>query len=219
LHLSKHRPHRNLKYLSWLRTRNCVVSGKKAECAHHIRLGTNGGTSLKPSDYFCIPLLNEFHTTGHSALHIIGEETFLKQFSIRPTEVFIKYLSEYLKDAFDIDYKVCDKPEQETISDLIELIESKVVRSSSPIKKKKVSVKKDPTPKVSITESSYYQSAKKLKNERDKELRRKLKEESKNSASPKKQFKGNEFYEKAKELKRIKDKELRKKLKEQSKKK
>lgn len=219
MHLSKHKPHRNIKYLTWLRTKNCVVSGKKAECAHHIRLSTNGGTSLKPSDYFCIPLLNEFHTSGPSALHIIGEETFLNRFSLEPKKLFIGLLRDYLQETYGTAYKITEKPEEEIIAELIDLIESKVVRKSTSVKKKKVVEKKETTPKVSITESSYYQVAKKLKNDRDKELRRKLKEDSKGVSAPKKQFKGNEFYEKAKEAKRLKDKELRKKLKEQSKKK
>lgn len=215
MHLSKHKAHRNLKYLAWLRSKKCIVSGKKAQCAHHIRLGTNGGTSLKPSDYFCVPLLNEFHTTGSSALHIIGEETFLERFSLEPKKLFINFLKEYLFESYSIQYTVQNIPEEESINELISLIESNITRVDRPKKKKVKSPKKADSPKVSVTESEYYQAAKKLKNERDRELRKKLKEQSKGEATPKKQFKGNEFYEKAKEAKRLKDKELRKKLKEQ----
>ncbi|WP_290736498.1 hypothetical protein [Halobacteriovorax sp. JY17] len=214
MHLSKHRGHRNQKYLTWLRGKNCVVSGKKAECAHHIRLGTNGGTSIKPSDYFCIPLLNEFHTTGSSALHIIGEETFLKLFGLSPKNLFITFLKEYLSENYDVLYMPGNKSPEEDISELISIIESKITRVAKSATKKASKPKMQGAPKVSITESNYYQIAKKLKNDRDKALRKQLKENSKDSTAPKKQFKGNEFYEKAKEEKRLKDREFRKKNKE-----
>ncbi|CBW25760.1 hypothetical protein BMS_0868 [Halobacteriovorax marinus SJ] len=212
LHLSKYTAHRNQKYLAWLREQSCVVSGKKAQCAHHIRLGTNGGTGLKPSDYFCIPLLNEYHTTGSSALHIIGEETFLAQFKIDSKKIFIYFLRKYLSENYDILYGINNKSDEEVLFDLITIIESKIDRPIKKVKRQKPK-EKPATPKVSITESNYYQVAKKLKNERDKELRKKIKESS-TTSSIKKQFKGNEFYEKAKEAKRLKDRELRKRNKE-----
>lgn len=212
MHLSKYTAHRNQKYLAWLREQSCVVSGKKAQCAHHIRLGTNGGTGLKPSDYFCIPLLNEYHTTGSSALHIIGEETFLAQFKIDSKKIFIYFLRKYLSENYDILYGINNKSDEEVLFDLITIIESKIDRPIKKVKRQKPK-EKPATPKVSITESNYYQVAKKLKNERDKELRKKIKESS-TTSSIKKQFKGNEFYEKAKEAKRLKDRELRKRNKE-----
>jgi len=211
LHLSKYTTHRNQKYLAWLREQSCVVSGKKAQCAHHIRLGTNGGTGLKPSDYFCIPLLNEYHTTGSSALHIIGEETFLAQFKIDSKKIFIYFLRKYLSENYDILYGINNKSDEEVLFDLITIIESKIDRPIKKVKRQKPK-ERPATPKASITESNYYQVAKKLKNERDKELRKKIKESS--TTSIKKQFKGNEFYEKAKEAKRLKDRELRKRNKE-----
>ena len=214
MHLSKHRGHRNPKYLSWLRGRSCVVSGKKAQCAHHIRLGTNGGTSIKPSDYFCIPLLNEYHTTGPSALHLIGEETFLKNFGLNPRALFTAFLRDYLLEVHEISYSIGERTPEEDIFELITLIESKTIRVKRTSVKKTTKSKADSIPKVSITESEFYQEAKKLKNERDKALRKQLKEQGKGLDSPKKQFKGNEFYEKAKEEKRIRDRELRKKSKE-----
>ena len=217
MELSKHKAHRNSKYLAWLRERNCVVSHQKAECAHHIRLGTNGGTGIKPSDYFCLPLLNEFHTTGPMALHVIGEETFLEHFGLEAKQLFIKFLKEYLAETFEIHYMLEGrrKPE-EAIAELIGLIENKLPKLERPKKKTKGSSQN--APQKSIKNDEFYQKAKELKREKDKELRAKLKEQ-KREHTPKATFKGNEAYERAKELKRQRDKELRAKLKERSSKK
>ena len=217
--LSKHKQHRNSKYLDWLRSRPCVVSGQKAECAHHIRLGTNGATSLKPSDYFCIPLLHEFHTTGSMALHIVGEETFLAHFKLDAQALFIKYLKEYLIEKHEIYYMLEGRTREETIADLIGLIENKLPKMSKVSKKAKPKTKAkadESSPKPpSITESEYYQKAKELKKQRDKELRKQLKQNS--PKTPARSLKGQEHYEKAKEKRRQMEKDLRKKLKERQK--
>lgn len=209
--LSKHKNHRNAAYLAWLRKQKGVISGKKAECAHHIRLGTNGGSSLKPSDYFCIPLLNEFHTSGLFAIHGIGEGTFLELFKLNEKKLFIEFLSKYLKEKFKTDVEIKSTDENHVIAALIGLIEE-------------VTTKKDraskPKSKKSITENEFYQKSKEEKRVRDKEMRAQIKEEAKlnpvENTSP--TFKGNEFYEKAKELKRIQDRELRAKNKSTAKK-
>mgnify|MGYP003641000743 CR=1 FL=1 len=195
MELSKHKAHRNPAYLNWLRKQNCVVSGKKAQCAHHIRLGTNGGTGLKPSDYFCIPLTNEFHTTGPNALHLIGEETFLREFKINPLELFVGYLTDYLAQRFEVLVARDDKPAKRAVSDLITIIETESLKYKKQEKPKaKVVAKKDPK----------YEKAKKLKNERDKNLRQKLKVPSKD----------NEFYQIAKNVKRERERVLREKMKD-----
>lgn len=203
MELSKHSTHRNQKFLSWLRLQNCVVSGKKAQCAHHIRLGTNGGTGIKPSDYFCLPLRNEFHTTGPDALHLIGEETFLNKFQLDPISLFIKYLKEYLANEFDILYSLEPEDKKESLAQLIEIVETKNIKKV----KKKIKVKpKIKTPKVKTDkEKEFYEVAKALKRAKDKELRGKLKQE----IDPKQ----SEFYQKAKEAQKLKQKEYRDKNK------
>ena len=123
MELSKHKNHRNLKYLNWLRKQPCVVSGDKAQCAHHIRLGTNGGSSLKPSDYFCIPLLNEYHTTGSYAIHVVGENTFLKQLKLDRNKLFIQFLKQYLVEEFTVYFQLENLSDEVLISHLINLIE------------------------------------------------------------------------------------------------
>ncbi|MEX0798410.1 MAG: hypothetical protein WEB87_03040 [Bacteriovoracaceae bacterium] len=219
MELSKHKPHRNVKYLNWLRKQPCVVSGEKAQCAHHVRLGTNGGASLKPSDYFCIPLLNEYHTTGACALHNIGEETFFKQFGLEPLELFIKYLKAYLIEKFEIYYMLEGRTPEETLADLIGLAQNKLPKMERATKKPSKKRSSPETTSFSLSENKYYQKAKEFKRERDKELRKKLKEKTDKKKvpfpkAPAKTLKGDEFYEKAKEKRKLQEKEYRKKNKE-----
>lgn len=203
MELSKHKAHRNQKYLSWLRQQTCVVSNKKAECAHHIRLGTNGGTGIKPSDYFCLPLLNEYHTTGSSALHIIGEESFLKLFRLEPVTLFTKFLKDFLASEYDILYSLEKSDQKKCLSELIEIIESKNIKKA---KKKTVVKSKIKAPKIKTEkEKEFYEIAKAMKRANDKELRDKLKQET----DPKQ----SEFYQKAKEAQKLKQKEYRDKNK------
>ncbi len=60
----------------WIRTLTCLGCGaspQKAtiECAH-VRNGTDGGTGLKPSDRFTVPLCSDCHREQHN----VGEVTF-----------------------------------------------------------------------------------------------------------------------------------------------
>lgn len=54
----------------------------KIECAH-VRVGTDGGTSLKPSDCWCIPLC----AAGHREQHAVGERSFETKYGIRMKEI------------------------------------------------------------------------------------------------------------------------------------
>ncbi len=209
MELFKHSNHRNSKYLAWLREQNCIVSGKKAQCAHHIRLETNGGQGIKPSDYFCIPLTNEFHTTGSGAVHLVGEETFLVENSIDKVEFFIYYLQRFIEQMLGSKVDVKKLARLEALETLIEKVESFNTTGSKPLKKKKKKVKAKP--KVSITESEFYQKAKEFKKEKDKELRQSLK---KKTSKTKVKIKEDEYYQKAKELKRQSDKKTRDENKE-----
>jgi hypothetical protein len=205
MELTKHSNHRNAKYLSWLRKQNCVISGTKAQCAHHIRLGTNGGSSLKPSDYFCIPLLNEHHTTGPQALHMIGEDTFLTEYKLDKVQLFIGFLKQFLVDEFHTELKKVDTDPEALLASLISEVENNTPKSERAKK-----------PKKKVDQTEFQIQAKEAKRASDKELRDRLKKQKpKVKASS---LKGNEFYEKAKEAKRISDKDLRDKLKKKTKK-
>ena len=65
---------------AWVRRHHCSVPGCKnqpIECAH-VRLGTNGGIGLKPSDRFTISLCRLHHAEQHQ----IGEAAFQKEYGM-----------------------------------------------------------------------------------------------------------------------------------------
>jgi hypothetical protein len=177
MELFKYSNHRNVKYLSWLREQNCIVSGEKAQCAHHIRLGTNGGKGIKPSDYFCVPLTNEYHTTGSNAVHLIGEETFLEDNNIDKVEFFIYYLQQFLQETLGAKVDIKGLSRLDGLTAVIDKAESFNTTGSKPVKKKKKKV--STKPKISITENEFYQKSREYKREKDKELRRSIKESTK----------------------------------------
>lgn len=211
--------------MTWLRSKNCVVTGSKAQCAHHIRLGTNGGSGLKPSDYFCIPLENEYHTHGSLAVHKIGEESFLSRFKLDKEKLFIGYMTDYLKENYQIVLETKGLESLVAITLLIDEIERrrparKVTKSNKTKKVKKSAEESIKAPKAS--ESEFYQKAKELKRVRDKELRDSMKSQrpkvkAKVSTPKKASVTQDPYYQKAKELKKAQDKAMREKLKAQAK--
>ena len=57
----KIKPYRSEKYLNFIRSKPCVICGKKAQ-AHHVRRSYWGsGTAIKPHDFVTIPLCYECH--------------------------------------------------------------------------------------------------------------------------------------------------------------
>jgi hypothetical protein len=177
MELYKHSNHRNTKYLAWLRNQRCLVTNKPAEVAHHIRLGTNGGKALKPSDYFCVPLTEEFHTHGQGAVHRIGEETFLNTHKISLNKVIIKFLGQYVETMLNKSFINKNLEDLDQIDLLIEKAETFNKTGTKKVAKKVKAKKVNITPKVSVTENEFYQKAKELKRIRDKELRDKIKVE------------------------------------------
>jgi hypothetical protein len=74
-------PPRDPTYRAWIRTLPCTVcgSGWKVEAAH---TGCDGGMSMKPSDYSCIPLCRKCHTQAKGAYHRIGKFAFEQKYAI-----------------------------------------------------------------------------------------------------------------------------------------
>lgn len=64
---------RSPAHRAWVRGFACCACGSETaiECAH-VRLGTDGGTSMKPSDRWCISLCRDCHSEQHR----IGEVSF-----------------------------------------------------------------------------------------------------------------------------------------------
>lgn len=72
-----------------VRRHHCCVPGcrqQPIECAH-VRSGTDGGTSLKPSDRWAISLCSEHHREQHR----IGEAAFERQHSIDLYELAVEF--------------------------------------------------------------------------------------------------------------------------------
>lgn len=73
-------PIRCPKHLAWIRRQPCCVVDcrMRPSQAHHVRTGTNGGTSMKPSDGWCAPIC----AAHHSELHRLGNETFANTYDV-----------------------------------------------------------------------------------------------------------------------------------------
>jgi hypothetical protein len=67
------KPRRSPAHRAWVRGHACCACGSMAgiECAH-VRMGTDGGTGIKPSDKWCISLCGECHRLQHQ----VGENAF-----------------------------------------------------------------------------------------------------------------------------------------------
>ena len=81
---------RSPKHRQWVRGFQCSVEGRGLvsrgemhKCvgkiqAAHVRTGTDGGTGVKPSDFWAIPLCVSAHTIQHA----IGERAFEQRYGI-----------------------------------------------------------------------------------------------------------------------------------------
>ncbi|MDH5581482.1 MAG: hypothetical protein OEY33_06220 [Bdellovibrionales bacterium] len=213
--------YRNQKYLDWIRqTKNCLVSGKKADVAHHVRENDNtSGVGLKPSDYRVLPLQHSFHTTGSSAIHRIGPLSFYKKFAIDPLSVMINQMKDYL--IFKYKKKVMIDPSL-SFEEAIELLE-KTIESHRPAEEKerelnKIKKKKEKTRQVNrekrenLKEDELYQLKSSEKKKWDKELYEKAKELRPKQKVPT----PNESYkEKQRELQKEYRREMKEKFKDQ----
>ncbi|MBT3583970.1 MAG: DUF968 domain-containing protein [Halobacteriovoraceae bacterium] len=204
--LSKHSQHRNRSYLQWLRNQSCAATCEAAEVAHHIRLGTNGGKGLKPSDYFCIPLKESHHTLGTQAIHRIGEASFFKLYNLQKEVLFVKYLSLYLEQAHSFSPEIESTDLQIQIASLINSIEGLRLEPTRSVEKKtKMGQKKKP-------KSEHQIKREQEKKKQDKELRKSFSDREKINKTPK--MSENPLYQKAQEQRRLKARELREKHKE-----
>lgn len=79
--------YRNRSYLAHIRGFRCTIADKH-ECegrieAAHVRNGTDGGMSQKPSDFYTVPLCWK----AHGEQHQVGETTFWSKYGIDPLKV------------------------------------------------------------------------------------------------------------------------------------
>lgn len=75
---------RSPAHRAWIRGFACSACGSTTaiECAH-ARVGTDGGTGIKPSDKWCLSLCKDCHTRQHQ----IGEPAFEAEHKINMREL------------------------------------------------------------------------------------------------------------------------------------
>lgn len=80
---------RSPAHRAFVRSHACCACGSTVaiECAH-VRRGTDGGTSLKPSDMWCVSLCKLCHAKQHE----IGEETFERSWGVNLKELARAFL-------------------------------------------------------------------------------------------------------------------------------
>ena len=78
---------RRAQHLAFVRQLSCVACGKAAPSeAAHVRLGTDGGAGIKPSDRYSVSLC----TSCHELQHRFGELRFWSVLSIDPLNVAMR---------------------------------------------------------------------------------------------------------------------------------
>lgn len=100
-------------FLQWLRTRECRVAGywyhrkipggliqRQHVCsgkvqAAHVRIGTDGGTGLKPSDRYALPLCEGAHLGDQ---HTAGERQFWEKFGLDPLKEAEKAFEQWQRE-------------------------------------------------------------------------------------------------------------------------
>jgi hypothetical protein len=71
---------RSTKHLNFIRSLPCYISEQTPSQACHIRILSDGGTGLKPSDYFTLPFTYQYHKMQTD----LGEQSFYAKFNINP---------------------------------------------------------------------------------------------------------------------------------------
>ena len=87
-------PARDEEYKDWIRTLDCCACGVegRSEAAH---TGTDGGMSMKASDYSCVPLCSDCHTRGPCSYHRIGKREFESSNNLRFTDLVARLQREW----------------------------------------------------------------------------------------------------------------------------
>ena len=79
---------RSVKHLNFVRSLDCYISDQTPSQACHIRILTDGGTGIKPSDYFVLPFTYQYHKMQSD----IGELRFYKKFNINPFAIALNII-------------------------------------------------------------------------------------------------------------------------------
>lgn len=90
--------YRSKKYLDWIRTQRCCVTGRHENIvAHHVTVMANRGVGQKPCDFWAIPL--EYNM--HEDLHQHGEKSFWMDQRLNPHKVITSIQKRYISRETD----------------------------------------------------------------------------------------------------------------------
>lgn len=84
---------RSEEYLDFIRQQSCLICSRHQADPHHWRKGTDGGTGLKPSDFFCIPLCREHHAEAHN----LSDKRFAEKYDINISDELSWLISKFIR--------------------------------------------------------------------------------------------------------------------------
>ena len=81
--------------LAWIRELTCIACGMegRSEAAH---TGSDGGMSIKASDYSCVPLCSDCHTQAPGAYHRVGKRAFERRRGLSFVRIMAQLNREWL---------------------------------------------------------------------------------------------------------------------------
>lgn len=86
----KNKKWRSKRYREWIKQQPCIITGKIPSQCHHWRGKTGGGTAIKPSDHFCLPLSFDYHL-GQHGIHHFGVDTWLDIVDLTECDIWRKF--------------------------------------------------------------------------------------------------------------------------------
>ncbi len=89
----KKKLYRSTKYLAFINSKPCIISGKKAN-AHHEPY-ENWGMSQKGPDNETLPLSPDFHTFNGDSRHNSGRDEFWERYGIDWRAKILEYQEEF----------------------------------------------------------------------------------------------------------------------------
>ena len=101
----KKKPTRDKKYLKWVKSLKCCVTGFQADDPHHIIGHGQSGMATKASDLFTMPMTRQVHTTLHSHGYKTFEDCHGSQWD-HVLDTMIKAVKEGVKDPIEFIHEI-----------------------------------------------------------------------------------------------------------------
>jgi hypothetical protein len=92
------------RYLSWLASQPCSVSGEHGVELAHVRGCLSAKTGLMlprrkgPAYYYVLPLTPELHRLGSRSIHAIGETAFFEEHDVNPHQLVATLFCRYFEE-------------------------------------------------------------------------------------------------------------------------